>query len=733
MSSTYSINDGTIIKTDKVNNITDILLELADNSEKMISPKNIRDSVYTLYTMIPFKQTTNSNNIEYIGVDSGEPNNKDIKKKILIGKKSFKGRDVMTNDLLQSDSDIFLYNTKNDDKPQTTKISILAGSDSTIFNTAPYIQSKYENNSTEFSIINPSPNGVLSFGASCVSINDVILPSYIPSNGQILKYSGTYPNGKLEWSNNDIHISQIGSSTSNVELNGTVSINGYPLEFIDNNPMPITIGGLTANTTFPKNSFINTKGGYQNYPLVEVIRKMLHPIVTPKVDMDFYIKGLSNDYVNTNYYVIGYDTNLKIDYQIIPYTSTIHVKISCDDNDLQNEQLNTNIGVPLSNSITITPSYFNTENIHSIKIETISDNITTKFEQPIYAIKPFYYGLYNTNNINTSNINSFTSSANIYRYESTIYFEDLTLPLYDNSNKYLIFMYSSMINDIDKIYTNNKKIYDKNIIGNQIIRKQTSPATINGYVVYTSTISMIINDDIIVKMTPKNDVLLNNNNIKNDITTVPQYIYCGIPNQSLTVSFSVNKITTNNTNVSIYYDNISVYDDIITPTYTNNTKHYTYKINTSTNYIRGITEKDLKVTLFNSSIYTFTKKIPLMFPVAVYGTNTDMGDVTNLSNDLIRQFIESRDSIMFQMYISEKMKTCAIEIDEKKYHYITILCNDLIIGNIYDANHTLFTAYTSAQYDNVYSKSNYISKFMVYKINKYNTNLLINYKYNPKN
>jgi hypothetical protein len=52
------------------------------------------------------------------------------------------------------------------------------------------------------------------------------------SNGKILRYFGTYPNGSLKWDDTNITLASIGSPTSQTDIYGSpINVNGYPLEF----------------------------------------------------------------------------------------------------------------------------------------------------------------------------------------------------------------------------------------------------------------------------------------------------------------------------------------------------------------------------------------------------------------------------------------------------------------------------------------------------------------------
>ena len=58
MSATFSINVGQIIESSKKEDVFKVLLDLPDNTKKMISPKDIRDAFFTTWASSPIKLTT---------------------------------------------------------------------------------------------------------------------------------------------------------------------------------------------------------------------------------------------------------------------------------------------------------------------------------------------------------------------------------------------------------------------------------------------------------------------------------------------------------------------------------------------------------------------------------------------------------------------------------------------------------------------------------------------------
>lgn len=286
MSVTYSVNIGTQFETTR-KDILSVLKDLPDNTHKLISPRDVRDAFLSTWATSPFKQTKTISGIEYIGLDSGNPADRDIKEKIFLGKRSYGGLDILSNTLLNSsDADIFIYNTKPDASSQdSTKVSILAGTNSTLYPSAPYLESKYNNGKLDLNIVNPSllqsPINIYSSNGR-VAINGISFPTILEnstgaSNGKILRYIGTFPNGYLTWDDTNVTISQLGlpGAVTNI-YGGTVSLNGYELEFVNNSLTSTSVGGVPMGFSFSATSF---NGG--KWPLVEVLKKVLYPKVAP--------------------------------------------------------------------------------------------------------------------------------------------------------------------------------------------------------------------------------------------------------------------------------------------------------------------------------------------------------------------------------------------------------------------------------------------------------------------
>lgn len=340
MPATYSINIGTEYEASRLPDILSVLKNIPDNTHKLISPKDVRDAFLSTWANSPIKQTTTTTGVEYIGIDSGNPANRDIKQKIFLGKRNFGGSDILNSTLLNSQSsDIYFFNTKSDSDDQSkTRIAILSGTYSSLYTQAPYIESNSDGTKFDFEFRNPSlSNGAINIYSSTgrVSINGIVFPTISESsssvaNGKVLRYYGTYPNGSLRWDNTNVSNVEIGTPGTPANLYGsTVSVNGYPLEFINDTKVPSKVGGIPIGSSFSAGSFYNGST-YQNWPIVEVLRNLLYPYVPPSIKLSAINTSSLNSYaevgttasVNLNYEMAIYpriDSEYVSDYYITSY------------------------------------------------------------------------------------------------------------------------------------------------------------------------------------------------------------------------------------------------------------------------------------------------------------------------------------------------------------------------------------------------------------------------------
>jgi hypothetical protein len=331
MSVTYSINVGQTTEATRKSDIYTVLQDLPDNTSKLISPRDVRDAFLSTWANSAFKITTPSiySTYEYIGVDSGNPSNRDIKSKILLGKRMFGNLDIMNNSLLNSSqADIFIYNTKSDSVTQSsTRMAILAGTNSLLHLQAPYFESTATGSGTTLDIVNPSyfdgPINIIS-QQGVVALNGIAFPTFAEtsgsaSNGRILRYYGVYPNGYLRWEDPTFTVSSIGVPGITTSIYGSpVNINGYSLEFVDTNLVPTPVGDFKSGDTFNSGSFNG-----QDWPLSEVIRKILYPYIEPELNI-----SLVNQLTGTNLAAIGTTPSISFTYSIKTFARNSQEDIS---------------------------------------------------------------------------------------------------------------------------------------------------------------------------------------------------------------------------------------------------------------------------------------------------------------------------------------------------------------------------------------------------------------------
>jgi hypothetical protein len=290
---TYSVNIGKDTESISYNladenQLNNILFKLRDNESGEINPIDIRNSVLSLWSNCIFKETTSGNNY-YIGIDTGNVNNNnnnDLKRKILIGKRSYESEEIYTNSLNSGNSDIIFYNTKKDSiNNNQTKVSILAGNNSSLFLDSPSISSSLVSdiNLLSFNFINKEHISLKSPFHN-VNINNISFPTISNNqisglNDKILKWES----GRLVWSEVSATIGDnIGNSQDKLELFGNVFVNDYLLEFKDSRMVSANLGGVLQGEKF------------ESYSISELLKKIIYSYQPPSCSLRFltpYDKG----------------------------------------------------------------------------------------------------------------------------------------------------------------------------------------------------------------------------------------------------------------------------------------------------------------------------------------------------------------------------------------------------------------------------------------------------------
>lgn len=290
MAYTYSTATGTTQESLSKTLLTDVLGLLPDNTAKEITPRDVRDAIFSTWESSVIRYT-NVSGIDYIGIYR-----EDVKdKKIFLGKRQISGSDIMSTTLLGSDTDIFLYNTKLDTFPsQNLKISFLAGTQASLYVEAPYLSSTYVaggNPHLSLELRNPATYGTINFqsGASAsLTLNNLFFPNtqYVSNliSGSVSAsqsdasslFLAVRSGGNIELLTYQSAGNTLGSPGSTTSIFGSpVQVNGYDLEFTDLTPTVATFGGIEIGSTF------------SNVPLIEMIRQMLYPYLSPLSTIQF--------------------------------------------------------------------------------------------------------------------------------------------------------------------------------------------------------------------------------------------------------------------------------------------------------------------------------------------------------------------------------------------------------------------------------------------------------------
>lgn len=381
---------------------------LVDNISKSLQPKNLRDSILSLWDLPTFKLTTASgSNIKYIGIDSGtSSNNVEIKKKILFGKRNYKDNEIV-KDLLSTDTDIFFYNTKDDNDLQyKTKLSLLSGDSPNLYQpsiTSKYVQGKTASlyldilNQDDIHILSRSYNIINNFTTdnnlgSTVSVNNIIFPSY--GTNSTSNINGKYlmlKNGVMTWTSSGTSSLFLGVTGSELNIYGSkTTLNDFELDFTDPRMTPYDLGGISMGSTFSKDS------------LSEVLNRIIYNNTPPKSYLSmnssvYHEVGTSPD-INFNYKIQKFDNPLlptrlvnMIPSQLAPISDTDSIVIE---------------GV--AEAVFIKPIIPGTSTF-SIKVEDVYGGSTSVFKS-IKGVYPYYYGFstYSISDINIFELEKFT-------------------------------------------------------------------------------------------------------------------------------------------------------------------------------------------------------------------------------------------------------------------------------------------------------------------------------------
>jgi hypothetical protein len=480
MPATYSVNIGSQFESERKPDIVTVLKNLPDNTSKQISPRDVRDAFLTTWASSPIKQTRTTAGIEYIGIDSGNPADRDIKQKILLGKRGYGNLDAMNSTLLNnSEVDIFIYNTKADNVSQnSTRMGFLAGTYSDVFNNVPYIGSQYNTTTTliDLDVRNPQLNGGninLYSTNGYVTLNGIRFPKVSENssatNGKILRYVGNFPNGYLRWDTSNVTISQLGDPLKRTDIyGGTVSLNGYELEFVNPDMTSSTVGGIPLGFSFSKTSF-----GGNKWPMSEVIRKLLYPKVGPTISVTASTVNFSTPYVE-----IGTTASVNFNYDLTIYPRNQYEYISdylirkktgstVADTIYSGLSFSGIPGTKFTGSADLVAASFSTPTQTDFGIHLTDIWLPTRYTAvsfpngfsysataSIYHVWPIYYGFTQSLVNNTPTFNSVVKKLNkaITPYPGLS--QSITLP-YTGEGYFYIIYHNSFSTPISKVYDSN--------------------------------------------------------------------------------------------------------------------------------------------------------------------------------------------------------------------------------------------------------------------------------------
>jgi hypothetical protein len=366
--------------------IDDIIIGIPDNNNNLITPRNLRDAVYTTWVNNIFKQT-NSSGVNYIGLDSDNASNI-LTIPFYFGKRKYLGNNVMTPILLNNGTDIFFYNNKPDSVTQSTIVTFLAG-DSTLFNKAPYIITSATNSGLDISVINPNGNiNLLSASNSNIYLNGYQFPSSntASSIGNSLVLSD---NNILTWKTVDFSYTNVVG-------------------------MPASFQAFSKGKTF------------SNATLTDIITGILYPYVSPSVSLSLTLTYHPTDGSNNYFIEVGSGIGNILNYipNVKPISLSATVSFSNSNTiGLTTSTISTVSNVPQNSTYAVggTASfpYLNSGNF-SYTITAIDGSSTQSSTKTVTIVYPYFYGM---SSVPLSGITASLNSLSKYITTQTTLFE----------------------------------------------------------------------------------------------------------------------------------------------------------------------------------------------------------------------------------------------------------------------------------------------------------------------
>lgn len=447
---TFSINIGTNIETTSYkltgflgdqSGFNNLINRLPDNKDGLINPPDLRDFFLSICSSTVFKITTPSgSNVSYIGIDTLDPDNKDLKdRKILLGKRSYQSNDIITEDLINSEYDILFYNTKGDNQQQfTTRINLLSGI--TNFQNSPFIQSQsiFGTQSVSFDF---NSNGNIKILSPDISINDYKLPnSASASDGKVISWESD----SMVYNNiTNFNSSTVGTSSETLNIFGNpTNINGYNFSFSDDRRSPVEIGDIKFGTTF------------STFSISEILKRMIYEYLPPGSNIRLlppHEKG---------YVEFGELPSVSLEFSIFKKTLSTGTTILLNM-------------IPGSYPAITTQEYFSITATASGLIQsplnesgvtfsiTVSDGTQSSVSSTnIRGVYPYFYGF-----SNQGTINNFILSQLVKLVEDK---SDKSIIIQPGSG-FFYFIYDNLYGDLDQILDNNNMVFSNFTLSTQVL------------------------------------------------------------------------------------------------------------------------------------------------------------------------------------------------------------------------------------------------------------------------
>ena len=363
-----------------------VFTDLLDNEIKLIYPDRLRNAILSLYDSVPLKETFVGNTY-YIGIDNNDQN---LKKTIYIGNRNFENTELVSSAVVAS-ADVILNSTNADSSTYTnsTVVSLLAGTDTSLFRTAPKLDSRivvnndlttridlsFVNQNGQISVLSKPPGDNDPGGV--VYINGVGYPT-IQNSGASASEEKTlsYESGNMVWSETTPYDPGFyGATGTNVPILGLETyVNGFSLEFSDVRECPITIGGVSLGQTFDGNS------------LDDVLESIVYGYMPPSCTLN-----LINDTIS--YSEIGTSPTIILQYTVTK--KTLDTKPIAMKNMRPNQlaPIISNVSTKISGTATGVAILPLEKKTTVFEIVASDGQQTTSASASITGIYPIFYGL----------------------------------------------------------------------------------------------------------------------------------------------------------------------------------------------------------------------------------------------------------------------------------------------------------------------------------------------------